>query len=133
MIDIGTIFTKTLNMKHRKEHIKMSEFKELFEEYGYTVEPFGINSYIANNGIHCVPFTEVGTENFPEISAISFLSIDIDNIKSRYKNEEYIGCRVFSDFMNDLLRFNPHGGLCNHDHSLFEVEKWLNSFKKITA
>lgn len=107
----------------------MSKFKELFEKYGYTVEPVG-KSYIAYNDVFCIPFTEVGRSNFPEISAISFLSCDKDAILKYYAEEEYIGSKVFSDWMNRLLPFTPFGSICNHDHSLYEIESWLQSRNK---
>lgn len=102
----------------------MSKFIELFKKYGYDIEPFG-KSYIADNGVFCIPFTEVGI-NFPEISAVSFLSSDKSAIKKQYEKEEYIGCKVFSDWMNNHLQFHHIGGICNHDHSLYEVEMWLS-------
>ena len=107
----------------------MSRFKQLFEEYGFTVEEFG-KSYIAHNAVFCVPYTEVGEERFPEISAISFSVADLDDIKNHYANEEYIGCKVFHDFMNHHLKFRHVGGILNHDHSLYEVELWLKTISK---
>ena len=103
----------------------MNKFVELFKKHGYNVEPFG-KSFIADNGIFCIPFTEVGTETFPEISAISFLSSDKEEIKKEYDGEEYIGCKVFSDWMNDCLKFHPFGRICNHDHGLYEIETILS-------
>jgi hypothetical protein len=103
----------------------MSEFVKLFEKYGYKVEPFG-KSYIADNGIFCVPFTEREGFGYPEVSAISFLSCDKEDIKKTYKNSEYIGYDIFSDWSNNRLKYHRFGGICNHDHSLYEVEKFLN-------
>ena len=102
----------------------MGRFVELFERYGYKVESFG-DSYIADNGTFCIPFTNVGTERHPLISGASFLSCDKENIKKQYEGENRIGCRVFSDWMNGTLKFTQIGGVCNHDHSIYEVESWL--------
>ena len=104
-------------------------FVRLFEEYGFTVEPFGIDSYIADNGVFCVPFS-VHTVNtnyggYSDISAVSFLSCDKDAIKNHYRDEKHIGYAVFSDYMNDRLKFTHIGNICNHDHATFEVESWL--------
>ena len=50
----------------------MSLFVELFKEFGYSVEQFG-DSYIADNGTFCVPFTEYGDKKYPLVSAVSFI------------------------------------------------------------
>lgn len=104
--------------------IEVNNFVNLFKKYGYSVEAFG-DSYIADNGTFCVPFTEYGDKIHPLISAVSFLSCDKENIKQHYKGVERIGFKVFSDWMNDQLKFSHFGGLGNHDHSLGEVQSWL--------
>ena len=103
----------------------MSKFVELFKKYGYSIEPFG-ESYIADNGVFCIPFTEVGSTDFPEISAVSFSSSDKSDIKKQYEGEKYIGRKVFSDWRNDELQFQHLGGICNYNHRLGEVEAWLS-------
>lgn len=104
----------------------MERFVRLFEEYGYKVETFG-KSYIAYNDTFCIPFTNVGTEDYPMISAVSFLSKDKENIKKKYEGEELIGCEVFSDWATNRLEFTHIGGICNHDHNIHEVESWLRN------
>lgn len=105
----------------------MSFFVELFKEFGYSVEEFGNSSYIADNGIFCVPFTEYGDETYPMISAVSFLSCDKEDIKNQYRGEERIGFKIFSDWMNNKLKFPQFGKIGNHDHSLGEVRNVLES------
>lgn len=109
----------------------MSKFKKLFESYGYSVEAYGNsgNSYIADNGVFCIPFTEYNTINgIAEMSGVSFLSDDKDAIKEHYKNKECeIGFEVFPDWMIGAIEFVHIGGICNHDHSIFEVDSWLRT------
>ena len=113
----------------------MNVFVELFEKHGFTVESFGTNSYIADNGVFCVPFTvhtvttRYGTHQ--DISAVSFFSADKDAIKEYYKSRgtQYIGYEVFSDWMNNQLKFAHVGDLCNHDHIEYEVQNWLERIK----
>ncbi len=107
----------------------MCSFVELFKEYGYSIEQFG-DSYIADNGTFCVPFTEYNTETYPLISAISFLSCDKEEIKKQYNNQNHIGFKIFSDWMNNRLKFLPFGGIGNHDHSLGEVRNVLERYKR---
>lgn len=102
----------------------MNEFVKLFRKYGYNVEVYG-ESFIADNGVFCVPFTVKEGNLSNECSAVSFLSSDKESIKEHYKGEKYIGCKVFSDWMNNRLKFTHIGGICNHDHSLFEIESFL--------
>ena len=62
---------------------------------------------------------------YSDISAVSFLSCDKEAIKKHYRDEKHIGYAVFSDYMNDRLKFTHIGNICNHDHVAFEVESWL--------
>ena len=111
-------------LKEMKNKGGIIMFKKLFEQYGYSVEEFG-RSFIAEDGIFCIPFTEFG-ETFPMISAVSFLSCDKEKIKEDYADcKDRIGHELFSDFMNDILAYTHIGGICNHDLSLGEVENWL--------
>lgn len=48
-----------------------SYFAELFKKYGHSIEQFG-DSYIADNGTFCVPFTEYDTDKYPLAAAVSF-------------------------------------------------------------
>lgn len=99
-------------------------FIEVFQKYGYVVESFG-KSFIADNGIFCIPFTVI-PRNYPVISTISFSSQDKENIEKYYADCDYIGCKIFNDWMNNDLHFTPIGRLCNHDHGIHEVEMALN-------
>lgn len=107
----------------------MSIFKKLFESYGYSVEAYGNsgNSYIADNGIFCIPFTEYNNtiDGTTEMSGVSFLSDDKDAIKKHYKNRE--DDDVFADWMIGAIEFVHIGGICNHDYSISEVDSWLRS------
>ena len=107
----------------------MSLFVELFKEFVYSVEPFG-DSYIADNGTFCVPFTEYGDKEYPSVSAVSFLSCDKEDIKKRYNGVNRIGFKVFSDWMNYSLDFLRFGGIGNHDHSLGEIRNVLERYKR---
>lgn len=109
----------------------MSKFVELFQKYGYKIEVIKMdgltdsNSFIADNGIFCIPFTEIKCGQFCQISAMSFSSYDHKKIKEKYKGVD-IGCAIFADWMNRHLIFLPIGGLANHDYDLQEIESWLN-------
>lgn len=107
----------------------MSLFVELFKEFGYSVEQFG-DSYIADNGTFCVPFTEYGDKEYPLVSAVSFLSCDKEDIKKYYNGVKRIGFKIFSDWMNNSLNFHRFGGIGNHDHSLGEVRNVLERYTR---
>ena len=98
----------------------MNDFVKLFERNGYTVENFNSeDSFIADNGMLCIPFT---VRHDGLASAISFLSCDKEDIKKAYKNSEHIGYDIFSDWMNNRLKFCRYGRVGNHDHSTYEIE-----------
>ena len=90
-------------------------FKELFKKYGYDVEPFE-DSFIADNGVFCVVYTEKDRFGFPEIAAVSFVSSDKEILKQHYAGKEKIGHQVFEDYIMNM------GIICNHDHYITEVE-----------
>lgn len=103
----------------------MNNFKDLFEAYGYTVEPFG-KSYIADNGMFCVPYTEFPYGGSVAMAGVSFLSEDKEAIKKKYKNSaDNIGFKIFNDYMSNRCNFVHIGKICNHDHTMFEVASWL--------
>lgn len=107
----------------------MGKFKELFESYGYKVESFG-KSYIADNGVFCIPYTEFNRGSSKEIAGVSFLSDDKESIKAKYKDfADEIGFRLFYDWMSNRCDFVHIGNVCNHDHTLYEVESWLKRGK----
>lgn len=100
-------------------------FKKLFEQYGFIVEKYGDeNSFIATNGRISIPYTEFSCGSMPLMAGVSLLATP-DEIKEQYLGEKYIGHRVFNDYMNNILPFKQIGGICNHDHSTYEVENWL--------
>lgn len=102
------------------------EFKKLFETFGFIVENFGENSFLATNGIITVPYTEFKNYEKPTISGCSLLA-PIEDIKKYYSGSKKIGCEVFRDCMQNDLEFPTIGNICNHNHSLSEVECWLKS------
>ena len=104
-------------------------FKELFEKYGYKVEKFE-DSFIADNGVFCVLYTEKDFFGIPEIAAVSFLSYDKDILKKHYKGKEKIGHCVFEDWMMNRLPCMHTGSICNHDHSITELEWALKNMLK---
>ena len=108
---------------------EFKNFKELFEYYDFTVETFGENSFIATNGIVSVPYTECNRFGMCEMAGISLLATPAE-LKKTYENEKYIGHRVWSDYMNSRLKFKQIGGICNHDHAIYEVEMWLRAINK---
>lgn len=107
----------------------MGNFKELFESYGYKVESFG-KSYIADNGMFCVPYTEFPYGCSVAMAGVSFLSEDKEVIKKKYKDSaDNIGFEIFNDYMSNRCDFVHIGGIGNHDHTLYEVESWLKRGK----
>lgn len=115
--------------------VVIDDFVKIFEEYGFTVEKFGDMSYIADNGIICVPFTIHPHQNqyscFSDIAAVSFLSEDKDAIKAYYKSKDIqnIGDGVWSDYANRLLGrrgFMQFGGIGKRDYAPFEIRNILD-------
>lgn len=64
---------------------EVNNFVNLFKKYGYSIEAFG-DSYIADNGTFCVPFTEYGDKIYPLISAVSLF------------------CHVIKKILNNIIR-----------------------------
>lgn len=111
----------------------MSKFTELFEEYGFTVEPFGVDSYIADNGKYCIPFSEFQADYSTAISAVSFSSNDKEDIKKHYSlKDSYhrIGSDVYRDCSNNRCKFTHIGYIYNHDHQLYEIRMALDRMTK---
>jgi len=113
-----------------------NNFQKLFIIYGYKVEQLTERSYIADNGLYCVAFTETPRPNGIDslMCGVSFLSEDKELIKKSYPVTDKhgfpseIGYEVWSDYMNDMLSRKGlfwFGGIANHDYSAFEVEDWL--------
>lgn len=105
------------------------EFKKLFEEFGWTVEQVGEKSFIANKGEISIGYTEFVSGSMSLLAGVSVLATP-EQIKEAYKEYrhygmEHLGHSMFSDWMNNHLEFTRAGGVCNHDHSLYEVRMWL--------
>lgn len=100
---------------------------ELFESKGWYVEPFGRfrHSYIADNGTYCIPFTKSSRGTYyPEISAVTFRSRDREAIKRHYAGDREIGKTVYSDYINDCLKFVAVGDfLCGNALTIWDVER----------
>ena len=100
----------------------MNTITKMFEEYGFTVEPFGKEgSYIASNEKYCVPFKVYGTENFPEVIAVTFHSHNKAELMEAYND----AADVYRDRENYQLKIIPCAGLCNNNHRNYEIEGWL--------
>ena len=50
--------------------------------------------------------------------------------QKQYRELDHIGFKVFSDWMNNSLKFQRFGGIGNHDHSLGEVRSVLERNKQ---
>ena len=107
------------------------EFKKLFEEFGWTVEQVAEKSFIANKGDISVGYTEFLFGDMPLMAGISVAATP-KQIKEVYVNDEldHLGHEMFSDYMNDHLKFTRVGGVCNHDHAIYEVRMWLEHTTK---
>lgn len=118
----------------------MNKFVELFKSYGWTVEQLGDNSFIAYNDFFFVPFSCIPCGQIQDeyVSAVSYLLCDKDLFIEAWKNynknvSRYgvdIGTYAFSDFFGGNSKFYQYGGLGNHDHCIYEVERWLERIKK---
>lgn len=107
-----------------------NKFVELFQEFGYTVEQVGEDSFIADNGVFCVPYTEYDRYGSPEMYAITIDSCHKEELKERFKDEEQIGraawCRgvPFKVYTNYIY---------NHDCMFYEVRDSLESMSKYVS
>lgn len=108
----------------------MNSFTKMFLRNNWKVESLDTNSFCAENGVFCVFFSVY--QNGGEIaSAVSYLMEDkksiIDAWKTYNKDSRFptpIGTFVYSDWVNHQ-RFFHMGGVCNHDHTCWEVESWV--------
>ena len=108
----------------------MLNFKSLFEKYDFSIEQVSPYSFIADNGIFCVPYTEFPYGDTVRMAGVSFLSCNKEDIKSKYKKHmENLGFTLFAD-VGLSCPFYHVGGICNHDNSLYEVEEWLQRISK---
>ena len=106
----------------------MSNFKEIFEKFGFRVEQIASHSYIADNGKMCIPFSEYYLGR-PFMCGVSFDSREKEKVMSRYsKEDEKIGFDVYEDFTNGRLNIEPLG-FVNRKSSPFEVETVLYQMK----
>lgn len=110
-----------------------NRFVRLFKQYGWTVEQLGDNSFIAYNDVSFVPFSCIPSRGNKDeyISTVSYLLCDKDDFVKEWKNHNDmigrtidIGTYAFQTIFGNC-KFYQFGGLCNHDHSAFEVENWL--------
>ncbi len=126
------------------KNMEKTVFKKLFESHGFTVEKLTDNSFIADDGLICVPYTEYTNRpgSYTYLCGISFLSEDktkILKIFNRTDNPDFpaeIGYNVWDAFMNRILDrygITPWGRICNHDHSVYEIESMLEERKKTIA
>lgn len=107
-----------------------TKFKNLFEKYGYAVEQVSEDSFIADNGTFCIPYTEYHRNGIPKISAVTFDSCHKAELKARFKDEKQIGYAVWCEYVNSRLKFPTYGFVAtNHDCMLFEVEHSLKGRK----
>ena len=108
----------------------MKSFKKLFENYGFKVEEFGDNSFIATNGKITVPYTEKNPNYLPEICCVSFVA-SMEEVAEYFKEDiNVIGYAAYNAAWHNRMPFKQEGGLYNHDHSLGEVETWLKRITK---
>lgn len=102
-----------------------TDWVNFWTTHGFKVdtEGCGANSGIAYNTLICVPFT---VRDDGLISAVSYSAANMLDIKKYYDNSEPIGYQVFSDFMNNR-GFTHFGRICNHDHSMSEIEHGIGN------
>ena len=104
------------------------KFAELFQEFGYTVEQVGEESFLADNGVFCVPYTEYHRNGIPKISAVTFDSCHKEELKALFTNEKQIGYAVWREYINARLEFPTYGFIAtNHDCMFCEVRSALES------
>lgn len=108
----------------------MRIFEELFEMHGFSVECIVENSYIADNRLICIPYTEVGTETNPLLAGVSFSSASKSVIKNHYGSDPFIGYQVFIDFLNGTLPKGIYSTGCIHnlDHSFSEIRNIIEQY-----
>lgn len=104
-----------------------NKFKELFEKYGYTVEQMEENTYIADNGIYCIPYTEYDRGGEPECRAVTISSCYKEQMRKVFKGEKKNGrvewwCHIPKNSYIDYI--------CNHDCMYWEVENLLKARQK---
>ena len=111
-------------------------FEDLFKQYGFEVKRLSEYSYIAKNDVFCVPFTEFlstpynrGTVSY-KLAGVSLPVAAEEAILTKYGKDKSIGFRVFSDYMSNRLQITHIGNICNHDHTVEEVEDWLRAIKE---
>lgn len=116
----------------------MNRFVRLFKRYGWAVEQLEDNSFIAYNTSFFVPFSCIpfmgNKDEF--ISTVSYLICDKDEFIKEWRKYNAmigriidIGTYAFKDYFEGNSKFYQFGALANHDHSVFEVEQWLEWIK----
>ena len=105
-----------------------NKFVALFQKFGYTVEQIGSDSFIADNGVFCVPYTEYDRDGSPEMWAITIDSCHKEELKEFFKDEEQIGCAAW-------CRRGPFkvydNYICNHDVMYWEADNLLKVMENV--
>ncbi len=101
-----------------------NKFVALFQEYGYTVEQMEKDTFIADNGVLCIPYTEYDNDGSPECHAVTIDSCYREEIKEVFKAEKKNGrvewwCHIPQNSRIDFI--------ANHDCMFWEVENLLKS------
>lgn len=104
-----------------------NKFVALFQEFGYTVEQVGEDSFIADNGIFCIPYIEHDLNGRPEIYAITIDSCHKEELKEIFKGEEHIGKAAWWRGVPFKIYTNYIYG---NDYMLYEVKGSLESMAK---
>ena len=99
---------------------------DLFRRHGWVVDILGHNDFIAYNDVYFVAFSVYNRY----ASAVSYLLCDKEEFIKEWKSKssyQAIGSFAFHDYMlgRAQSKFNQFGGIANHDHDTFEIERWL--------
>lgn len=111
-----------------KQVPKFHKFEVLFKAYGYTVEQMSEDSFIADNGVFCIPYTEYDRYGSPEMLAITIDSCHKEELKEMFKDEEQIGCAAYCDRPPFKVYWDY---ICNHDCMFYEVKNALERMAQV--
>lgn len=98
-------------------------FRKLFESYGYQVSEFE-DSFVADNGVFCIFYTETEAFGKAAAAAVSFLSRDLPLLKKVYDGKDQIGIRLYNDYIENKLPCMHSGKICSQLCSITEME-WM--------
>lgn len=121
-----------------------NNFVKLFGRYGWIVEEYGENNFIAYNDTYFVPFSCVPFEydNADTICCVSYLLCDKEkfvDLWEKYNHKEGIHTKckmghfafmMYSENNIEIERLCHFGGLANDDHDMSEVDQWLYELVK---